>query len=87
MERWAPERSHQTIFVSLLGRGASLADEGEPGAGGVAEVDDDDGVFGKLRLPFDGGSGVDEFGSREVADEHRVLETFPVLFHCFAYLA
>src|SRR5262249_40574932 len=37
----------------VAGEGASLADEGEPGAGGVAEVDDDDGVFGELHLPFD----------------------------------
>jgi hypothetical protein len=71
----------------VSGEGASFADEGEAGAGGVAEVDDDDRVFGEFHVLFDGGSGVDEFGSAKIADEQRVLEAFPVLFHGLADLA
>jgi hypothetical protein len=61
-----------------------LADEGELRDVGFAEVDDNDGVFAKAHLTFDGGTGVNEFGTAKVADEHGVLQPLAVLLHSFA---
>jgi hypothetical protein len=54
----------------ICGKRIPAADECEPGAVSIAEVDDHYRVFVEVHLGFDLMAGVDEFSAAEVTDEY-----------------
>lgn len=62
------------------------ADEGEPCAADVTEVNDDDGIPDKVHLLFDRAAGVNQLRTGKIADEDGVLKPLPVRLHNPAHL-